>query len=70
MMAESNDGPYAEVAEARRSLVGPAPVRLRWIRGHHPLPEHGVTKRCDTKVGESIEIVEPVLVTSWTIWSM
>src|SRR5829696_743100 len=63
MVAESDDGPDAELAQAPQPLVGPAPVGLCWICRHHALPEHGIAKRFDTKVGEAIEIVEPVLVT-------
>jgi hypothetical protein len=62
-MTESDDRPYTKLAHTRQPLVGPAPVRLRWIGGHHALPEHGIAKRFDAKVGEAVEIVEPVLVT-------
>src|SRR5829696_1617233 len=63
VMTESDNGPDAKLAHSRQPFVGPAPVGLRWISRHHALPEHGVTKCFDTEFGESVEIVEPLLVT-------
>jgi hypothetical protein len=62
-MAEADDWPDVQLAQAAQAFVGPGPVRtVQPVRGDS-LPENRVAQRAQAKLGEAVEIIEADIVT-------
>ncbi len=62
VVAEGDDGPHPQLADAGQALVGPAEVSLFRPTGGDALPQGGVAQRANAERGEEIEVAEAVLV--------
>ena len=62
MVDQAGDGPHAEAPDFGQSLVAPAPVALVRPVGGRALPQHRVAQSLEADLGETGEVLDPVLV--------